>query len=41
MTAAELGDRMSAAEFERRLLLEVVRSDERDKARKEAERRRR
>jgi hypothetical protein len=28
MTAAELGDRMSAAEFERRLLLEQVRGEE-------------
>lgn len=29
MTAAELGDRMSAPEFERRLLLEQVRAEER------------
>jgi hypothetical protein len=32
MTAAELGDRMSAAEFERRLALEQVRGEERAEA---------
>jgi len=35
MTAAELGDRMSAVEFERRLLLERVRSQEREAAQRE------
>lgn len=34
-TAAELGDRMSAAEFERRLLLEKVRAEERKAAQQE------
>lgn len=35
MTAAELGDRMSAAEFERRLELEKVRAQEREAAQQE------
>ena len=35
MTAAELGDRMSAAEFERRLVLERVRAQERKAAEEE------
>jgi hypothetical protein len=35
MTAAELGDRMSAAEFERRLVLEQVRGEERAEAEKD------
>jgi hypothetical protein len=35
MTAAELGDRMSAAEFERRLVLEQVRDEERAEAQKD------
>lgn len=30
MTAAELGNRMSAPEFERRLLLEQARAEERE-----------
>jgi hypothetical protein len=35
MTAAELGDRMSAAEFERRLALERIRVQEREDAQQE------
>lgn len=38
MTAAELGDRMSAAEFERRLVLEQVRAQERAAAHQEQSR---
>lgn len=35
MTAAELGHRMSAAEFERRLVLEQVRGEEHEAAHRE------
>lgn len=36
MTAAELGDRMSAAEFDRRMALERVRDEERAEAERQA-----